>query len=80
MFISGDLVGIMCIWFLQILNLLEQLCKALNDEFRTYMPKILPRFIQALSDAERNSGYACVPPILHTLEVFGSESLTLLII
>lgn len=56
-----------------ILNLLEQLCKALNDEFRTYLPEILPRFIQALNDAERNSDYTFVPPILHTLEVFGGN-------
>ncbi|MCO5558518.1 hypothetical protein L7F22_012103 [Adiantum nelumboides] len=56
-----------------VLNLLEQLCKALNDEFRAYLPGILPRFIQALNDAERNSEYTCVPPILHTLEVFGGN-------
>lgn len=56
-----------------VLNLLEQLCKALNDEFRTYLPGILPRFIQVLNDAERNSDYTCVPPILHTLEVFGGN-------
>lgn len=56
-----------------ILNLVEQLCKALNDEFRMYLPEILPRCIQVLNDAERNSDYVYVPPILHTLEVFGGN-------
>lgn len=56
-----------------ILNLVEQLCKALSDEFRIYLPKLLPRCIQFLNDAERNTNYVYVPPILHTLEVFGSN-------
>nr|XP_027112687.1 serine/threonine-protein kinase TOR [Coffea arabica] len=54
-----------------ILHLVEQLCLALNDEFRTYLPVILPCCIQVLSDAERFNDYTFVPDILHTLEVFG---------
>lgn len=54
-----------------ILHLVEQLCLALNDEFRTYLPAILPCCIQVLSDAERCNDYSHVPDILHTLEVFG---------
>lgn len=54
-----------------ILHLVEQLCLALNDEFRTYLPVILPCCIQVLSDAERFNDYTYVPDILHTLEVFG---------
>ncbi|ONK75400.1 uncharacterized protein A4U43_C03F16460 [Asparagus officinalis] len=54
-----------------ILHLVEQLCLALNDEFRTYLPAILPCCIQVLSDAERWNDYSHVPDILHTLEVFG---------
>ncbi|KAL3515383.1 hypothetical protein ACH5RR_022285 [Cinchona calisaya] len=54
-----------------ILHLVEQLCLALNDEFRTYLPVILPCCIQVLSDAERFNDYTYVPNILHTLEVFG---------
>ncbi|KAL8060772.1 hypothetical protein ABFX02_02G047300 [Erythranthe guttata] len=54
-----------------ILHLLEQLCLALNDEFRTHIPFILPSCIQVLSDAERFKDYTHVVDILHTLEVFG---------
>ncbi|GMH23702.1 hypothetical protein Nepgr_025545 [Nepenthes gracilis] len=56
---------------LPILHLVEQLCVALNDEFRKYLPNILPCCIQVLSDAERFNDYTYVPDILHTLEVFG---------
>ncbi|CAN4107821.1 unnamed protein product [Withania somnifera] len=54
-----------------ILHLVEQLCLALNDEFRKYLPDILPCCIQVLTDAERFNDYTYVIPILHTLEVFG---------
>ncbi|KAL6013172.1 hypothetical protein ACLOJK_003664 [Asimina triloba] len=56
---------------LPILLLVEQLCLALNDEFRVHLPDILPCCIQVLSDAERCNDYTYVPDILHTLEVFG---------
>ncbi|KAH9605868.1 hypothetical protein KSS87_023466 [Heliosperma pusillum] len=56
---------------LPVLHLVEQLCVALNDEFRTYLPVILPCCIQVLSDAERCNDFTFVPDILHTLEVFG---------
>ncbi|KAH9295237.1 hypothetical protein KI387_038825, partial [Taxus chinensis] len=55
-----------------ILHLVEQLCLALNDEFRAYLPTILPHCIQVLTDAERCGDYNYVPAILHTLEMFGS--------
>ncbi|XP_039157640.1 serine/threonine-protein kinase TOR isoform X3 [Eucalyptus grandis] len=54
-----------------VLHLVEQLCLALNDEFRTYLPDILPCCIQVLSDAERCNDYTYVLDILHTLEIFG---------
>ncbi|GAB2292090.1 hypothetical protein Dimus_026338 [Dionaea muscipula] len=54
-----------------ILHLVEQLCVALNDEFRKHLPDILPCCIQVLSDAERFNDYIYVPHVLHTLEVFG---------
>ncbi|GAU24847.1 hypothetical protein TSUD_115700 [Trifolium subterraneum] len=54
-----------------VLHLVEQLCLALNDEFRTYLPVILPRCIQIIGDAERINDYTYVLDILHTLEVFG---------
>jgi FKBP12-rapamycin complex-associated protein len=49
----------------------EQLCLALNDEFRRHLPVILPSCIQVLSDAERCNDYTYALDILHTLEVFG---------
>ncbi|KAJ8764782.1 hypothetical protein K2173_009184 [Erythroxylum novogranatense] len=54
-----------------VLHLVEQLCLALNDEFRRYLPAILPCCIQVLSEAERCNDYTYVLDILHTLEVFG---------
>ncbi|KAH0633148.1 hypothetical protein KY284_035934 [Solanum tuberosum] len=54
-----------------ILYLVELLCLALNDEFRKYLPDILPCCIQVLTDAERFNDYTYVITILHTLEVFG---------
>ncbi|XP_078434846.1 target of rapamycin [Wolffia australiana] len=65
-----------------ILHLLEQLCVALNDEFRTYLSESLRCCIQVLSDADRCNDFSHVPDILHTLEVFGGtldESMHLLL-
>ncbi|KAJ0011376.1 hypothetical protein Pint_33615 [Pistacia integerrima] len=59
---------------LPVLHLVEQLCLALNDEFRTHLPVILPCCIQVLSDAERCNDYTYVLDILHTLEVFGVDA------
>ena len=61
---------------LQVLHLVEQLCLALNDEFRVYLLHILPSCIQVLGDAERCNDYYYVPDILHTLEVFGGMSIS----
>ncbi|WMV41196.1 hypothetical protein MTR67_034581 [Solanum verrucosum] len=61
-----------------ILHLVQQLCLALNDEFRKCLPDILPCCIQVLTDAERFNDYTYVIPILHTLEVFGDEHMHLL--
>ncbi|KAF5936984.1 hypothetical protein HYC85_024490 [Camellia sinensis] len=58
------------------LHLLEQLCLALNDEFRKHLPVILPCCVQVLSDAERFNDYTYVLDILHTLEVFGGANET----
>ncbi|KAG0469712.1 hypothetical protein HPP92_016412 [Vanilla planifolia] len=54
-----------------ILHLVEQLCLALNDEFRSYLMDVLPNCIQVLGDAERFNDFSYVPDILHTFEVFG---------
>jgi hypothetical protein len=55
----------------QVLNLVEQLCLALNDEFQQYLPELLPRCIAVLTDAERTGVYTKVPAVLHTFEVLG---------
>lgn len=57
-----------------MLNLVEQLSKALNDEFRIYLPDLLPRCVTVLTEAERTSDYKKVPPVLHTFEVLGGGS------
>lgn len=54
-----------------MLNLVEKLSLALNDEFRVYLPELLPRCVAVLTDAERVSDYKKVPPVLHTFEVLG---------
>ncbi|BBN14806.1 serine/threonine-protein kinase mTOR [Marchantia polymorpha subsp. ruderalis] len=56
-----------------VLNLVEHLCLALNDEFRIYLPEILPRCVQVLTDAERTGNFTYVSPVLHTFEVFGGS-------
>eukprot|EP00850_Spirogloea_muscicola_P011604 SM000072S21238 [mRNA] locus=s72:583526:601430:+ [translate_table: standard] len=56
-----------------VLNLVEALCRALNDEFRMYLGEVLPRCIQVLGDAERSNDYAYVPPVLHAFEVFNGS-------
>ena len=56
---------------IQVLNLVEQLSLALNDEFRVYLPDLLPRCVSVLTEAERTSDYKKVPPVLHTFEVLG---------
>lgn len=55
---------------LAALKLLEALSVALNDEFRMYMPDLLPKLIWALAAAERHGSYKDVPYILHALESF----------
>jgi FKBP12-rapamycin complex-associated protein len=62
---------------LQVLHLVEQLSRALNDEFRAHLPEILPRCVQVLTLAEQTGDYSSVPPVLHAFEVFGSERATL---
>jgi FKBP12-rapamycin complex-associated protein len=56
-----------------LLALLEQLSRALHDEFRLYMPDILPLCVGALAEAERKGDYESVGHVLHALEVFSSS-------
>jgi len=54
------------------LLLCEELSRALRDEFRAYLPELLPRIVAVLADAERSGRYAAVPYVLRALETFGS--------
>ena len=56
-----------------ILQLLEQLSHNFHDEFRAYLPQLLPRIVAVLADAERRTDYTYVPHVLHALESFGSS-------
>ena len=56
-----------------ILQLLEQLSHNFHDEFRTYLPQLLPRIVTILADAERRTDYTYVSHVLHALESFGSS-------
>lgn len=56
-----------------VLNLVEKLSLALNDEFRVYLRELLPRCVAVLTEAERTSDYKKVPPVLHTFEVLGGS-------
>eukprot|EP00899_Mesostigma_viride_P025256 jgi/Mesvir1/5915/Mv00684-RA.1 len=58
---------------LKILKLLEELSLALNDEFRVYLPELLPRCVGVLSDAERSGDYSNVTHILRAFESFGGN-------
>ena len=54
------------------LLLCEELSRALRDEFRAYLPELLPRIVAVLADAERSGRYAAVPYVLRALETFGN--------
>ena len=54
------------------LSLCEELSRALRDEFRAYLPELLPRIVAVLTDAERSGRYAAVPYVLRALETFGN--------
>ena len=56
-----------------ILQLLEQLSHNFHDEFRTYLPQLLPRIVTILADAERRTDYTYVSHVLHAIESFGSS-------
>lgn len=55
----------------QIVGLVEEISMALNDEFKVYLPELIPQMLVALnSDYTKEKGPTrCV---LHALEVFGT--------
>ena len=54
---------------LPILKLLEHLSIVLQDEFRMYVPPLLPRMIGFLVEAERSCDWATAMAVLHALEI-----------
>lgn len=44
---------------------------SLRDDFRAYLPELLPRFIGLFAEAERSGNYDQVPAALHALEALG---------
>lgn len=58
----------------QSLRLLEALSEALHDDFRKYLPEVLPKVVGVLADAERSGEYTAVPATLRALESFGSAA------
>ena len=56
------------------LRLLEALAAALHDDFREFLPEILPRVVGVLADAERSGEHEAVPATLRALESFGSAA------
>ncbi|DBA66640.1 TPA: hypothetical protein ACH3X2_002209 [Trebouxia sp. C0005] len=55
-----------------ILRLLSELSVSLRDDFRAYLPELLPRFIGLFAEAERSGNYDQVPAALHALESLGA--------
>ncbi len=54
-------------------QLLAELSLALSDDFRAYIPELLPRFVGLFVDAERTGNFAMVRPALTALEVGGGD-------
>ncbi|GAX78992.1 hypothetical protein CEUSTIGMA_g6432.t1 [Chlamydomonas eustigma] len=55
------------------LQLLSELSGSLRDDFRNFIPELLPRFVSLLVDAERTGSYDMVRPALTCLEALGSS-------
>ncbi|CAI7855818.1 unnamed protein product [Closterium sp. NIES-53] len=58
-----------------VLNLVEQLARALPEDFKSCLPDMLPRCVALVADAERSGDYKRVPPVLHAFEVLGGSML-----
>uniref|UniRef100_A0A7S1SYY6 Serine/threonine-protein kinase TOR n=1 Tax=Tetraselmis chuii TaxID=63592 RepID=A0A7S1SYY6_9CHLO len=56
---------------MHILKLLAELSNVLRDDFRAYLPELLPKFIALFSEAERANQYTAVFPALQALEALG---------
>ena len=59
---------------LPILKLMENLSIILQDEFRMYVPTLLPRMISFLNEAERSCDWETAKSVLETLETVGMHA------
>jgi len=55
-----------------LIDLLQELAKALNDDFRPYMPDLVPRLVGTMAAAERSNDFKLVEKVLSAFEIFGS--------
>ncbi|KAI3435635.1 hypothetical protein D9Q98_001694 [Chlorella vulgaris] len=54
-----------------ILSLLAELSQTLRDDFRFYMPELLPKFVSLLNEAERTNDFSLVKPALDAVRALG---------
>eukprot|EP00798_Chlamydomonas_sp_ICE-L_P022753 gene22753-29921_t len=54
------------------LALLAELSISLKDDFKPYIPELLPKFVNLFSESDRCGAYEMVKPALATLEALGS--------
>lgn len=55
-----------------ILTLLAEISLAVPDDFRAYVPELLPKFVSVFVEGERTGQCEMVKPALETLEAWGS--------
>uniref|UniRef100_A0A7S3R516 Serine/threonine-protein kinase TOR n=1 Tax=Dunaliella tertiolecta TaxID=3047 RepID=A0A7S3R516_DUNTE len=54
------------------LNLLRELSTSLRDDFKAYVPELLPKFVALITEAERTQNYSNLGRALGALEALGS--------
>eukprot|EP01117_Protostelium_nocturnum_P012841 TRINITY_DN4758_c0_g1_i1.p1 TRINITY_DN4758_c0_g1~~TRINITY_DN4758_c0_g1_i1.p1 ORF type:complete len:2361 (-),score=843.62 TRINITY_DN4758_c0_g1_i1:69-7151(-) len=54
----------------QILSLIEDICTELNDEFRVFLPSLIPKVLKVLQ-SDNSSKKILTRKVLHALETFG---------
>lgn len=55
---------------LQIISLEEEICLVLNEEFKPYLPEVIPQLLSVLHN-DKNKGQIVAMKVLHALTVFG---------
>eukprot|EP00736_Rhodelphis_marinus_P007859 Rmarinus@m.12108 len=74
----GDIFGLIREYWanptllIQIVTLVERLCVALGDEFRAYLPNLIPHLLNILH-SDRSERRMPIVKVLHSLEMFGTN-------